>query len=119
MLKEAEETIKTALKNRPDFPQAHNTLGVIYIRRGMTDDALRHYKKAVELRPARPEYRCNLANTYARKHMLEEAAEEYKKAAELSPEAQYYTSLGKVYQQLGKTDLAREAFDKSEKLRGR
>jgi len=48
-LDSAELQFKLALRDRPDFPEAHMELGKVYIDRGILDAALDHTKKAIEI----------------------------------------------------------------------
>ncbi|WP_342362942.1 tetratricopeptide repeat protein [Terrarubrum flagellatum] len=50
-LAEARDAYETALRLAPDYPEAHNNLGVVFERARRFEDALRSYKRATELKP--------------------------------------------------------------------
>jgi Flp pilus assembly protein TadD/DNA-binding CsgD family transcriptional regulator len=50
-----------ALRLRPDYPEAHNNLGVALRSRGDSHTAEQHYRDALRLRPGYPEAHHNLA----------------------------------------------------------
>lgn len=63
-----EETIRQIrqfLSIYPSFPQAHNDLGVLYLRTGKATLALAHHEKASRLQPDNITFRKNLADFYA------------------------------------------------------
>ena len=45
-----------ALKALPDFPEAHNGLGAVLLRKSKIRLAIEHFKKASELDPSNPNF---------------------------------------------------------------
>jgi Flp pilus assembly protein TadD len=36
---------------KPDYPEAHNHLGLALVRKGQTDEAIRQFQEALRLKP--------------------------------------------------------------------
>jgi Flp pilus assembly protein TadD len=49
--KEARLQAEEALRIRPDYPEAHNCLGIICAQLGHLDEARTHWEKALQLNP--------------------------------------------------------------------
>jgi len=39
------------LSIKPDFAEAHNNLGLIFVKQGRTDKAIRHFSEALRIKP--------------------------------------------------------------------
>ncbi|MRR38749.1 tetratricopeptide repeat protein, partial [bacterium] len=50
-LPEAIEQFSSALEGRPNYPEAHNYLGMALMMRGNRDEAIRHFRQALWLKP--------------------------------------------------------------------
>ena len=72
-----------ALELRPDYPQAHNNLGVLYRLRGDESKATEHYREALRLRPDYAEANYNHAVLLQSSGRLGGAAEHYEAALRL------------------------------------
>ena len=59
-LEEAVTHYSKALRFRPNFPEAHNSLGVILARQGRVEEGLGHFSEALRLKPNYEEARQNL-----------------------------------------------------------
>lgn len=59
----AEKLFRRALDRDPDFAQAHDGLGVVLLRKGLVEDAVRHHEQAVRLLYNRSEGHVNLAES--------------------------------------------------------
>ena len=90
-------------------------LGDAYLGAKKYPEAIDAYNKAIALDPNKAGWHNNLAQAYAKSNQADKAVEEYDKAATLEPAnaATYYFNEGAVLTNLGKTDLANAAFDKS------
>lgn len=51
----AEERLKLAIKERPDYQPAHAVLAYVYSQRGQTDYARHEYRRALDLAPDNPD----------------------------------------------------------------
>ena len=49
-----------AVRLRPDYARAHNSLGTLLYRQGRRDEAIAHFAEAVRLRPDFAEAHANL-----------------------------------------------------------
>jgi|GEM_PF-308744 len=85
---EAEGHVNTALKLDPQFAPAHQTLGVIYIKRGDIQRGIEEQKLALQLNPE-PEYityaHSVLGQMYSSQGRLEDALKEFQAALSFSP----------------------------------
>lgn len=104
-----EQFIK-AVELDPEFSDAHNALGLMYI--GLMDyqKAEKHFKKAIEINPNLPDYYNNLGRVYTEMGRYKEAIENFKKALSFlvysSPHFAH-VNLGWAYYKNGQT---KEAF---------
>lgn len=69
----------------PNFADAYNNLGYIYIQKGKVDLAIDHYKKALELDPNDDTTHSNLAGAYDCKGDYDLAIAEFYKALDIDP----------------------------------
>ncbi|MCB1305636.1 MAG: tetratricopeptide repeat protein, partial [Leptospiraceae bacterium] len=115
-LKNAEAGYKEVLQKRPDLAPALNSLGYLYTQQGVDlENARALIERAVTQDPANPAYRDSLGWVYfqsgdylqARFH-LEMASTLMQSRGEESPEI--YEHLGDVYEKLGMTLAALEAY---------
>jgi tetratricopeptide (TPR) repeat protein len=97
--------LNATIKNRPDDPVAHNTLGIIYQNKAAVIFDKRNFANDSEEVKALDEQA---------KELLRKAMTHYEKAAELDPENQnYWRSLFQVYTALGMDEKAAEAEKKA------
>ena len=76
-----------ALALRPDYANAHNSLGSIYGELGLIDMAIEQYQLAVRFQPNDPDSHYNLGMAFVRKGMMDYAINQFKVAAVLDPAA--------------------------------
>jgi arylsulfatase A-like enzyme/Tfp pilus assembly protein PilF len=79
---EASRAEQAALTLTPDFPMAHNGLGLLHADEGRHGDAVAAFTRAAELDPTNASYLSNLGNAYRALGQLDRAAEAYRKALE-------------------------------------
>ncbi len=53
-----------AIKLKPNYPETHNNLGMVYEKKSSYQQAIKHFKRAIEIKPAFPEPYFNLGNLY-------------------------------------------------------
>ncbi|WP_342362944.1 tetratricopeptide repeat protein [Terrarubrum flagellatum] len=70
---QAQDAYETALRLAPDYPEAHNNLGIVFERAGRLEDALQNYKRATELKPDYFEAFYNLGYLYVSLERHDEA----------------------------------------------
>ncbi len=106
-LDEAIAHYRKALEIRPDFTEAHYSLGLILARRGQFDEAIAQYRKALEIRPDFTDARNNLGLILARRGQSDEAIAQYQKALEINPnDMQAHGNLGAALAENGRLDEA-------------
>ena len=72
---------QAALRFKPDFPEAHNNLGVLLVNLGRTDEAITHFEAAARLHPDYQNER-NLGVMLSKVHGKESAALAHLRAAQ-------------------------------------
>ncbi len=95
---EASESLKQALRIKPDDVNSRNNLGIVYDALGLHDEAVTEYQKVVLLKPGIPEPHNNLGLTYMKTGRYRKAEKSYHIALRLKPdypEARY--NLGNIY----------------------
>ena len=91
MPKQAAEEIEKALGLDPDYPDALNTGGYVYVMLKDYEKAVGYLKKYASLMPGQPNPFDSLAEVYFRIGNLDEAIENYKKAITIKPD--YFMSM--------------------------
>jgi Tfp pilus assembly protein PilF len=109
----AEQQFKEAIRLKPDYSEAYNSLGVIYLKRGQTEPAIQCFQKALNnilyANPANAHY--NLGSAYLSRKEYNKAAEQLERAVKLVPDfAIAYGSLGEVYAGLGRNADAKRSY---------
>jgi len=110
--------ITQAIKNNPEIPGYHNSLGNIFKAQGKIEAAVSSYKKAVQLKPDYAEAYSNLGNVLKDQDEIEDAISSYKKAVELKPDyAEAYSNLGIAYKDQGRLGEAISSYKKALELK--
>ncbi|MBI3008644.1 MAG: tetratricopeptide repeat protein [Candidatus Omnitrophica bacterium] len=85
-----------------DYSGSFNTVGTIYARDGLYNEAIDQFQKAIRFRPDYAQAYANLGDAYMDKGMLNKAIEEYKKAIGLEPDAVHlHCNLAILYMKAG------------------
>jgi len=99
---------REALKDQPDYAEAHNLLGAGLTEQGDLDDAILELQTAIQLKPSLAEAHFNLGIALERTGKVQEALQQYQAAVEAKgnyPEAT--VALAKLTASSGKTEEAR------------
>ncbi len=105
-----------ALKFQPDFPEAYNNLGTLYLLLKKWDLAIDCFRKASSyLLYKTPHFaQNNMGLAYHNKGDYQKAIEHYQKAIELFPSySPCYENLARAYEAINKWEPAIEAYKKS------
>jgi predicted TPR repeat methyltransferase len=107
-----------ALRLKPDYAEAYNSMGNAFQDQGKTDEAISCYQKALRLKPDYAEAYNSMGNAFQDQGKTDEAISCYQKALKLKPDcARVYNSMGGVFQDQGKTDEAISCYQKALKLK--
>jgi len=113
----AEEELKKTLELNPDYADALNYLGYLYVEDNRHLDAAEvMIKKALEIEPDNGAYLDSLGWLYFKKGNLEAALRLLIRASALTEDAVIYDHLGDAYFKLGNNDNARINWERSLKL---
>ncbi len=110
---QAFEHVQKALKIKPDYPEALNTLGFMYATRGQFDLARQAFEKSMNdpfyQTPQIPAF--NLGQIYQKRGDNQTALFYYRKAVKLNSHyAEAWYQIGKILEQTGSNDEARQAY---------
>jgi len=95
---EAMKYYEAALKKVPDFPLAHNNLGILLINRGQYQQAINHFSRAVIHEPNFTDAQSNLGAALSEIGRTSEAIHHLKKALQTNPhDSGTHNNLGIVY----------------------
>ena len=84
MYKEAIEALKQAIRIKPDFANAHYSLGIAYGKSGMNKEAIEAYKQARRIKPDDANVHYNLGTAYGKSGMHKEALRHTSRQEELN-----------------------------------
>jgi Tfp pilus assembly protein PilF len=107
--------LEAALKLRPNFPEAHNTLGYVLNVNGKFDEAIEHFRQAAENTKFKQRALAyvNLGAAYTNARQYDRAEEALKSALELTEGAGTYYALAQIHATQGENDLALDALTKA------
>jgi len=109
--------LKKALEFNPDYAEALNFLGYIYVEENQNlDKAEALIKKALEIEPGNGAYMDSLGWLYFKKGKISEAEQELEKATGVLDDPVIFDHLGDVYFKTGAADKAKQAWKKSLEL---
>jgi protein O-mannosyl-transferase len=84
-LAEATEDCRLALEYSPNYPEAHNTLGAIYVKQERFEEAIESYKKASDCDPTYGDPCYGMANLYLKQKKYREAESQAREALRRAP----------------------------------
>ena len=112
-----EEELSKSLKLKPDYHEALNYLGYLYIEENKNlDSAQDMIKKALEMEPDNGAYIDTLGWLYFKQGKLDEAIKTLTRASAKLSDPVIYEHLGDAYFKLGDNDSAKINWEKSLKL---
>ncbi len=110
----AKTHLKKSLELKPDYHQALNYLGYIYVEENENLDAAEILiKKALEIEPDNAAYIDSLGWFYFKKGKLKESLQQLKRAGSLLEDPVVYDHLAQAYLKLGDDENARLNWQKS------
>ena len=116
-MSEAIGEFEKAIKSKPDFSEAYNSLGIALKNEGMLEDAIEAYKKAIKINPKYPQTYNNLAVALSSTGKNQEAFEAYQTALSLEPDNPYiFQNIGILLKKQGKLQEALIAFQQAAAL---
>ena len=117
-LPEAVGQFEEALRQKPDFAEAHYNLGYALAQLGRMPEAIGHLEQAAQLKPDDAATHNNLANALMLAGRLPEAVQHYQQALRLQPEAaEVHYDLGLALEKMGQTADAVAQFELALKFR--
>ena len=91
------DSLKAAIKQRPDDLEAFESLGHLYRSAGRDDDAFEAYRQAAHLNSSSSDVYLNLGTLYEKRLQMDEAVVAYKRAVKVSPaNAEAHLRLGNI-----------------------
>lgn len=98
----------------PNNVMAHHHLGLVYLKAGRVDEAIKMLERAIAIDPMSGESMINLGAIYFSKGDIAKAQELNEEAIRVMPEtAQAHANLGLIWQQRNELDKAIAAYDKA------
>jgi protein O-mannosyl-transferase len=93
--------------------QIHNNLAVLEMQQGALADAEKHFQKSLALVPDSARHHMAYGWLLTRESRYDEAVAQFEQAITISPDAMAYFSLGSVFEQQHKFNLAADAYRKA------
>lgn len=94
----AEHFFSEAIKKNPDFADAYNNRGVVYLKVGRTDEALKDFEKAVSVDDSFVDAKLNLGRLYSEMGKTTEAETLFKAIEKkLEKSSEFYNSYGQNF----------------------
>ena len=111
------ERLQNQLQKEPNNPSIYNSLGVIYGKSGIWENALKSFSLAIEKSPNYASAYNNIGNIYYRMGKYNEALESYEKSAELDPnDGGIHYNIALTYIKLANEKKAHNAMEEAIKL---
>ncbi|MDC0239589.1 tetratricopeptide repeat protein, partial [Candidatus Thioglobus sp.] len=107
-------SFEKALALKPNYAEALNNLGIVYMELGQLDESVKCYEKSIAIRPNYAEALNNLGLTLKELGQLDEAIKYYEKSIAIKPDyAEALNNLGSVFMELGQLDDAIKNYKKA------
>jgi tetratricopeptide (TPR) repeat protein len=105
--------LSEAIRLKPDYADAYFERGKVYIQKGEFEEAKKDLEKAIQLNPKLKEAYSLLAQIELMFGNDEKAMKYLEKVSHQEGDDRYYYSLGKIFYNAGKYQLAIEQFNKT------
>ena len=116
-LDEAVEEYLRALAVEPDNYLAHNKLGIVYGKQGLTQKALQEFRLSLSIKPDQGMAHSGMAWIFAQTHQFSQAAGEFTQALHFDPEdADTHNGFGVALFQQGEYEKAIEQFSEAVRI---
>ena len=102
--------LQKAIALKPNYAGAHVLLGKVLEAQGHNSGAETEYLRARTIHPNDTDAMNALGDLYFRENRLEEAAQQFRSSVEIASLLDTWISLGKIYDQLGQSDRAMDAW---------
>lgn len=113
----AMEQYEYVIRQAPHYTEIDFELGDMYAKLGTIDKAIAAYKDYKRYKPFFTKIHYALANAYVAKKEWPQAAESYKDALDLNKKfTRGYLELSAVYHKMGKTELAKNMFERAREV---
>jgi len=90
--------LQRAIREQPDYFEAHNNLGVQYQKLRQWDQAIQSYRRAIELRPSSAQAHVNLATVFLEQGQIQPAMDSLEAARKTDPGSAFvHLVLGELY----------------------
>lgn len=110
----AMDLLEKSVNLRPEVPNYHNNLGLVFQRIGRLENARKCFFKAIQLNPDFPEACYNLGTIFWALGKTEAAVKQYQEALRLNPNyAEVYNNLGNIMRDQNHLDEAQKHFEKA------
>ncbi|AIQ98133.1 tetratricopeptide repeat protein [Prochlorococcus sp. MIT 0801] len=117
-LKEAEITLRKAIKLNPHNPKDYKNLGSILVNQGQLKEALIEVEKAIKINPNYEKAHLNLGVILRYNGQIKEAELSFRKALEIKPDyADAHYNLGIILKDSGRSKEAELSFQKAIKIK--
>jgi protein O-mannosyl-transferase len=111
-LNEAMQYYRTALRYKPEFPEAQFFMGNALDEEGDLDAAIAEYQKALWFLPTQEQTHIFMGMALAKEKKYDEAIAHYNAALQLNPDsAVTHNNLGRIYQTQGDLDTALKHYN--------
>ncbi|NVO16642.1 MAG: tetratricopeptide repeat protein [Rhodoplanes sp.] len=110
----AAAALKQAIALRPDWSNAHSSLGMVLKDLGRLDDALRCHRRALEIDPRNPAALTNLGTALHACDAFDAAIAAHREAIAIAPDrVEPYSNLARVLHDLGRLDEERSLHEQA------
>jgi protein O-mannosyl-transferase len=107
---QALQWLHKAISLKPNFATARVLLGRVYQAQGNDTAAASEFLRALAVHPNDADAMIALGNLYFRQGRLHDALLQFRASVQIQPLLDTWISLGKIYDQLGQSDLAFDAW---------
>ncbi len=110
----AMDLLKKSVNLRPEVPNYHNNLGLVFQRMGQLENARKCFFNALQLNPCFSEACYNLGTIFWALGKTEAAVKQYQEALRLNPNyAEVYNNLGNIMRDQSRLDEAQKHFEQA------